>query len=237
MLPFNNFVMRYTFHILCIIAYAELWPQCVTGATPDSTTAVACQQDRQSLAICKEVDSLLANLQNSWQALHQHSQACSVLGLGTDSVPCSQDKPYSLPISGHTQQQLPMTAQWSQQPSPTRLPAAPQNQCSVPEAASEQQQQHAMHDVHHQQRQQPSDTLGQATRLHEHDPLTETAPSAAKQGWSVGVILWGHEGLLLGLHKLWEYLMHDTQVVSAAVGGACCSVDKASVYICSMDQD
>lgn len=78
---------------------AELWPHCQPLLDSDTPSPPAKHIDKQNLAICQEVDSLLAGLQSSWHTLHQHSQACSVLGLTPGIPPCSPDYPPSMPMS------------------------------------------------------------------------------------------------------------------------------------------
>ncbi|KAL3141614.1 hypothetical protein ABBQ32_004855 [Trebouxia sp. C0010 RCD-2024] len=77
----------------------ELWPHCQPLLDSDTPSPPAKHIDKQNLAICQEVDSLLAGLQSSWHTLHQHSQACSVLGLTPGIPPCSPDYPPSMPMS------------------------------------------------------------------------------------------------------------------------------------------
>lgn len=66
---------------------------------PSTQAAAAVQSEEQNLAMCQQVDSLLAGLQSSWDALHQHSQACLDLGLTPDALPCFHNTPFTIPIS------------------------------------------------------------------------------------------------------------------------------------------
>ena len=207
-------------------ACAELGSQCTSVAASDHISTVATQQDRQTLAMCKEVNSLLDSFQHSWQALHQHSQACSVLAFSTDALSSSQTTPTSTPSSAIVQQQQQHAVAHAsvQQPHP----ATPQHQQCDPHAAQAGPyasannaqlshnpqttqmtygQQPAVPSMQHQQL---MDVPGQASQLH----LEESSASAPLQEWSVKNMLWGREGCFLGLHRLWEHFMHDTQVVS-----------------------
>ncbi|KAL0030429.1 hypothetical protein WJX79_004234 [Trebouxia sp. C0005] len=61
-----------------------------------------------------------------------------------------------------------------------------------------------------------------------HSTQTADLAAAMTQEWSVRSMLWGCEGWLLGLRRIWEHLMHDTQVVQqqleneAQIGGQAC---------------
>ncbi len=150
--------------------------------------------------MCKEVDSLLENLQNSWQALHQHSQACSVLGLSSDNSPCTLDAPTTITKTATALQQPQHAAAQHQQWHP------PYAQQGVQAAATRMGLSHSTQTAEHQQHLLPG-ALGPATDQND-------ASFSVTQEWSVRSMLWGCEGWLLGLHRIWEHLMHDTQVVS-----------------------
>ena len=183
-----------------------------------SSVAAVTLQERHNLAMCKEVDSLLENLQNSWQALHQHSQACSILGLSNDNLPCTLDAPTTIPKTATGLQQPQHAAAQHQQWH------APYAQQGVPAAATSMGLSHPTHTaelaaVHqhadHQQQELPG-AVGPATI--QNDALVA---AAVTQELSVRSTLWGREGWLLGLRRIWEHLMHDTQVVSPNCSCSC----------------
>lgn len=115
---------------------AELWPHCQPLLDSDNQEAPASHVEEQNLALCQEVDSLLAGLQSSWHTLHQHSQACSVLGLTPGIPPCSPDYPPSMPMymSGQPHNpQLPLAPKSTQQ---QRQQSSTQSECLHPGAIS-----------------------------------------------------------------------------------------------------
>ena len=168
--------------------------------------------------MCKEVDSLLENLQNSWQALHQHSQACSILGLSNDNSPCILDAPISIPKTATALQQPQHAAaqhqQWHPPYAQTGVQAAA---ASMGLSHSTQTAEHAavQHHADHQQHLLPS-ALGPVTTQND-----ASHSAAVTQEWSVRRMLWGSEGWLLGVRRIWEHLMHDTQVVSPNCSYSC----------------
>ncbi|DBA84892.1 hypothetical protein WJX77_001582 [Trebouxia sp. C0004] len=203
----------------------ELWPQCAPVTVSDTSVSTVALQERQNLAMCKEVDSLLENLQNSWQALHQHSQACSILGLSNDNSPCTLDAPTIIPKTATALQQPQHAAaqhqQWHSPYAQQGVQAAAASMC-----LSHSTQTAELAAVHHcagnQQHLLPS-ALGPAT-----DQNNPSFAAAVAKEWSVGSMLWGCQGWLLDLHRIWEHLMHDTQVVQqqleneAQIGGQAC---------------
>lgn len=179
--------------------------------------------------MCKEVDSLLENLQNSWQALHQHSQACSVLGLSNDNSPCTLDAPTTIPKTATALQQPRHAAAQHQQSHP------PYAQTGAQAAANSMGLSHstqtaelaAVHQhADHQQHLLPS-ALGPGTNQKD-----ASFAAAVTQDWSVRRMLWGCEGWLLGVRRIWEHLMHDTQVVSPNCSCACmlCKAHTATAF-------
>ena len=175
-------------------------------------------QERQNLATCKEVDSLLENLQHSWQALHQHSQACSILGLSNNNSPCTLDAPTAIPKTATALQQPQHAAAQHQQWHP------PDAQQGVQAAATSMGLSHStqtaeaaavQHHADHQHHLLLS-ALGPAT-----DQQDASHSAAVTQGWSMRRMLWGCEGWLLGVRRVWEHLMHDTQVVSPNCSCSC----------------
>ena len=90
----------------------------------DTQTATAMHPDEHNFAMCEELDSLLEGLQSSWHALHQHSHACSVLGLTPGIPPCSPDTPQKMNPFSHTLNtnlpSIPKSGQQQQQPSAQR---------------------------------------------------------------------------------------------------------------------
>ena len=113
---------------------AELWPHCQRLLDADTQRPPATHLEEQDLAICQEVDSLLAGLQSSWHALHQHSQACSVLGLTPGIPPCSPDTPPSMPMSSQPHNpQLPFSPK---SPHQQRQQSSIQHDCMHPGAIS-----------------------------------------------------------------------------------------------------
>ena len=98
--------------------FAGSWPQCHEQSAASGQGPSAVCPGPQNLATCQEVDSLLAGLQHSWHALHQHPQACSVLGLLPDSFACSpnQSQESLMPGSptGLHGPSVPTTQQWQQ---------------------------------------------------------------------------------------------------------------------------
>ena len=196
---------------------AVLWPQCFTFVAPDGPLVVPGQHDRQNLAMCKEVDSLLESLQNSWQALHQHSHACSVLGLSTDNGPCTQDTLTSIPMDNladqHQQQQHGLTHMSNNWP-----PISCQQQDTHPDSAEQILVPTVSLGSHGDQNLPLQGKACEVSAEQQHtlfNTLVQAAEAdSANQSWSAGSMLWGDRGLLLGLQRLWEHLMHDTQVVS-----------------------
>lgn len=118
---------------------AELWPQCHPMLDLDAQPATLPHADGQNLAICQELDSLLAGLQSSWHAVQHQSQACSVLGVIPGILPCSSDSPQSMPTSSR--------------PFNTNLPSTPKS------AQQQQQQQLGARD----QRLQPGPVMADST--------------------------------------------------------------------------
>jgi len=181
-----------------------------------TSVAAVTLQERQNLAMCKEVDSLLENLQNSWQALHQHSQACSILGLSNDNSPCTLDAPPTIPKTATALQQPQHAAaqQWHPPYAQHGLQAAATSMCL---SHSTQTAEHAavQHHADHQQHVLPG-VVGPATNQKD-----ASLAAAVTQEWSVRSMLWGCAGWLLGVRRIWEHLMHDTQVVSPNCSCSC----------------
>ncbi len=168
--------------------------------------------------MCKEVDSLLESLQNSWQALHQHSQACSILGLSNDNSPCTLDAAPTIPKTATALQQPQHAAAQHQRWHP------PYTQQGAQAAATSMGLSHStqtaelaavQHHADHQHHLRPS-ALGPATTQKD-----ASHSAAVTQEWSVRRMLWGREGWLLGVRRIWEHLMHDTQVVSPNCSCSC----------------
>ena len=141
------------------------------------------------------MDNLLASLHITWQAMHQHAKLHTELASSTDSLPCNSDLSQGTHMSNMQQQQQ----QHQQMP---QLQAVSQDI----------QQQYWSHATDHASNPVYQSQLTQGSQADAAYPQTSIASEPNSVSWRV---LGGQEGFLLGLQRLWQHFMHDTQVVSA----------------------